>query len=295
MDPRPESAARHPAGRKKMVSDLKGKTALITGSGKKTGMGYAMARKLASCGANVIIADLGAASIPGSQVATGGSAEMQEIAGSLGKEFGVRTLAVPVDVSSAESVAAMAEAVKKGFDRLDVLCNNAGASFGVPAAVHTYDETAWMRTVDVNLHGVFRVSKAMLPHMLGKPASIVNNASRAGKFPPVMNGAYAVAKAGVIMLTKVMAKELAGAGVRVNAICPGQIMTDLERWRFGLEAKVFQTTVEEREKEMCKTIPLGRIGTPEEVANLVAFLASDASSYMTGQAINITGGQLMEL
>ncbi|MBP7736361.1 MAG: SDR family oxidoreductase [Spirochaetes bacterium] len=278
-----------------MMTDLKGKTALVTGAGKKTGMGYAMARKLASFGTNVIIADLGGAAPAGAQVATGTTADMQEIAESLGREFGVRTMAVPVDVSSTESVAAMAEAVKGKFDHVDILCNNAGASFGVPAAVHTYDEAAWMRTVDINLHGVFRVSRAMLPLMLGKPASIVNNASRAGKFPPVMNGAYAVAKAGVIMLTKVMAKELAGAGVRVNAICPGQIMTDLERWRFGLEAKVFQTTAEEREKEMCKTIPLGRIGTPEEVANLTAFLASEASSYMTGQAINVTGGQLMEL
>ncbi len=277
------------------MTDLKGKTALVTGAGKKTGMGYAMARKLASFGTNVIIADLGGAAPAGAQVATGTTADMQEIAESLGREFGVRTMAVPVDVSSTESVAAMAEAVKGKFDHVDILCNNAGASFGVPAAVHTYDEAAWMRTVDINLHGVFRVSRAMLPLMLGKPASIVNNASRAGKFPPVMNGAYAVAKAGVIMLTKVMAKELAGAGVRVNAICPGQIMTDLERWRFGLEAKVFQTTAEEREKEMCKTIPLGRIGTPEEVANLTAFLASEASSYMTGQAINVTGGQLMEL
>ncbi len=277
------------------MTDLKGKTAIVTGSGKKTGMGYAMARKLAFFGTNVIIADLGGATLPGAPVATGTSTEMQEIAELLQGEFGVRTLAVVVDVSNTESVAAMAGTVKESFEHVDILCNNAGASFGVPAAVHTYDEAAWMKTVDINLHGVFRVSRALLPLMLGKPASIINNASRAGKFPPVMNGAYAVAKAGVIMLTKVMAKELAGAGVRVNAICPGQIMTDLERWRFGLEARVFQTTPEEREKEMCKTIPLGRIGTPEEVANLVAFLASDASSYMTGQAVNITGGQLMEL
>jgi NAD(P)-dependent dehydrogenase (short-subunit alcohol dehydrogenase family) len=278
-----------------MMEDLKNKTALITGSGKKTGMGYAMARKLSSLGANVIIADLGAAAIPGAPVATGTAGEMSEIAGSLKTEFGVKTLAVEVDVSSGASIAAMVEAVKGAFEHVDILVNNAGASFGVPAAVHTYDEAAWMKTIDINLHGVFRVSRAMLPLMLGKPASIVNNASRAGKFPPIMNGAYAVAKAGVIMLTKVMAKELAGANVRVNAICPGQIMTDLERWRFGLEAKVFQCTPEDREVEMCKTIPLGRIGTPEEVANLVAFLASEASSYMTGQAINITGGQLMEL
>ena len=103
-----------------------------------------------------------------------------------------------------------------------------------------------------------------------------------------------MAKAGVIMLTKVMARELAGNGLRFNSICPGQVMTDLEKWRFGLEARFLGTTPEEQEQEMCKTIPLGRIGTKEEVASVVAFLASEASSYLTGQAINVTGGQLME-
>ena len=178
-----------------MLDDLKGKTALITGSGKKTGMGYAMACKLASLGANVIIADLGAATLPDAPVATGSAGEMQEIAESLKKEFGVATMAVQVDVSSSGSIVAMMNSVKVRFDHIDILCNNAGASFGVPNAVHTYDEGAWMKTIDINLHGVFRVSRAVLPLMFGKPGSIVNNASRAGKFPPLFNGAYAVAKA----------------------------------------------------------------------------------------------------
>ena len=117
---------------------------------------------------------------------------------------------------------------------------------------------------------------------------------RGVRFVQLFNGAYAVAKTGVVMLTKVMAKELA-PNIRVNAIAPGQIETDLEHWRFELEAKFFSSTVEERRQEMIKTIPLARIGSTGEVANLVAFLASSESSYMTGQAINITGGQLMEL
>ncbi len=277
------------------MTDLKGKTALITGSGKKSGMGYAMAQKLASLGSNVIIADLGDKKLEGVSLSTGSTAEMEEIAHGLEHQFGITALTVKLDVTDNESINRGMEAVKSRFGRIEILCNNAGASFGVPNAVHTYDEGAWMKTIDINLHGAFRVTRAALPLMFGRPGSIINNASRAGKVPPLLNGAYAVAKAGVIMLTKVMAKELAGVGLRVNAICPGQIRTDLELWRFGLEAKFFNTTVEEREKEMCKTIPLGRIGTTEEVANLVAFLASDASSYMTGQAINITGGQLMEL
>ena len=278
-----------------MFEELKGKTALVTGSGKRTGIGFAIAGKLASCGANVIVADLGSAPAEEGQVRTGTREEMVEIAADLEKAFGVRSLSIELDVTSGESVGRMVEVVKEHFKNLDILCNNAGASFGVPSAVHTYDEQAWIKTVDVNLHGVFRVSKALVPLMEQKGGNIVNIASRAGKVPPLFNGAYAVAKAGVIMLTKVMAKELAGSGIRVNAICPGQIMTDLEKWRFGLGAKFLDTTVEDREKEMCKTIPLNRIGSPEEVASLVAFLTSGESSYMTGQAINVTGGQLMEL
>ncbi len=228
-------------------------------------------------------------------VRTGDENEMADIAREIAITHSVETMAVNLDVTRPDSVARMVKTIAGRFGTVHILVNNAGASFGVPNAVHTYDESAWMKTIDVNLHGVFRVSRALLPLMIMDGGAIVNTASRAGKVPAVFNGAYAVAKAGVIMLTKVMAAELAGNGVRVNAICPGQIATDLEKWRFGLEAQFFGSTIEEREKEMCKTIPLGRIGLPDEVADLVIFLASDRAAYMTGQAINITGGQLMEL
>jgi len=278
-----------------MYEDLKGKTAIITGSGKKIGIGYAIAKKLASCGSHVIIADLGQPPVPEAAVNTGTREQMDIISTELAQTYGVKTLAVAVDITDPVSIDEMMEKIKKRFDHIDILCNNAGASFGVPNTVLSYDETAWIRTVDVNLFSVFRISRAVIPLMLGKPAAIINTASRAGKVPPIFNSAYAVAKAGVIMLTKTMAKELGGAGIRVNAICPGQIATDLEKWRFGLEASFFSTTVEEREKEMCKTIPLGFIGVPRDAADLVAFLASDASRYITGQAINLDGGQCMEL
>lgn len=278
-----------------MFKDLVGKTALVTGAGKRSGIGFAIAEKLASLGTGMILADLGSQPQESSEVGTGTLEEMESLAEELQKKFDLPTLAISVDVTKNESVRTMVETIRGRFPKVDILCNNAGASFGVPNTIQNYDEWAWMKTIDVNLHGVFRVSRAVLPLMVGKPGSIINTASRAGKVPPLFNGAYAVAKAGLIMLSKVMAKELAGTGIRVNAICPGQIRTDLEKWRFGLEARFFGSTVEEREQEMCKTIPLGRIGSTEEVANLVAFLASEASSYMTGQAINITGGQLMEL
>jgi NAD(P)-dependent dehydrogenase (short-subunit alcohol dehydrogenase family) len=274
---------------------LKGKTAIVTGSGKKTGIGYGIAEKLASCGCNIIIADLGKVPTPGESLKSATSEEMEAIAVELAKKHGVKTLAVAVDITDNNAIGLMVEKIKGSFDHIDILCNNAGASFGVPNTVLGYDEAAWIKTINVNLFSVFRISRAIIPLMAGKPAAIINTASRAGKVPPIFNSAYAVAKAGVIMLTKTMAKELGGNRIRVNAICPGQVATDLEKWRFGLEASFFGTTVEEQEKEMCKTIPLGYIGLPRDAADLVAFLASESSRYITGQAINLDGGQCMEL
>jgi len=269
-----------------MYNDLKGKTAIITGSGKKTGIGFGIAKKLAASGTNIIVADLG--------INAEAEKEMSEVVKELTADYKIETFSVKVDVVDNSSIENMINSVKEKTGHIDILCNNAGASFGVPSVVHNYDEELWMKTIDVNLHGVFKMSRAVLPLMFGKAGSIINTSSRASKVPGIMNGAYAVAKAGVNMLTKVMAKELGGIGIRINAVCPGQINTDLEKWRFGLEAKIFNTTVEEREKEMCKTIPLGRIGNIDEVGALVAFLASEESSYITGQALNISGGQLME-
>lgn len=278
-----------------MYPGLKNKTALVTGAGIKTGIGFAVAQKLADCGANVILADLPAKETEKNPSDTSPSADMATLAAELAETYHIQALAVDLDVTRNDIIAQMAAAITDQFGAIDILCNNAGTVFGVPNAIHTYDEEAWLKTIDVNLHGVFRVSKAMVPLMMKNGGSIINVASRAAKVPPLFNGAYAVAKAGVVMLTKVMAKELAGSGIRVNAICPGVIQTDFTRWRFELEARLLNSSTEACEAEMLKTIPLGRLGETQEVADLVLFLASGASSYMTGQAINITGGQLMEL
>lgn len=278
-----------------MYHDLKGKVVLVTGAGKRTGIGYAIARKFAENGSDVIISDLGAVVDPENPIKTGTTGEMAEIVHEFTTSFHIRCLAVALDVTNNESIQAAVTTIRQQFSGVNILCNNAGASFGVPNTVENYDERAWLRTIDVNLHGVFRVSRAILPLMIPTGGAIVNIASRAGKVPPLFNGAYAVAKAGVIMLTKVMAKELAGNKIRINAVCPGQIMTDLEAWRFELEAKFLGTTAKHQEEEMCRSIPLARIGAPDEVAKLVTYLASEEASYITGQAMNVTGGQLMEL
>jgi len=268
----------------------------VTGAGKKTGIGYAIAEKLARSGANIVLADF----IPGKEeknplLVAGNKEEMTLLADSLARQYGIRALFAEVDVTRTASVEKMAQTVKLQFEHVQILCNNAGTVLGVPSAVHTYDENAWLRTIDVNLHGVYRVSKAIVPLMLETGGTIINMASRAAKVPPLFNGAYAVAKAGVVMLTKVMARELAGSRIRANAVCPGVIDTEFTKWRFELEAQIFDATEDERRAEIVQTIPMGRLGSPAEVANLVAFLASDQSSYTTGQAINVTGGQLMEI
>ena len=277
-----------------MYEDLKGKTALVTGAGKETGIGYAVSEKLAQNDTDVILADL--VNIDESNpLISGDQEELNRLAQQLESTYGVRSMAASLDVTSSSSIQEMMDEVQKEFNHIDILCNNAGTVFGVPNAVHTYDENAWMKTIDVNLHGVFRVSKAIIPLMTANGGSIINMASQAAKKPPLFNGAYAAAKAGVVMLTKVMALELSGNNIRVNAICPGIIMTDFTKWRFDLEAQFLNSTAQDRIDAKCKEIPLGRLGTIEEVANLVAFLASHASSYMTGQALNVTGGQTMEL
>ena len=278
-----------------MFEDIKGKTALITGSGKRNGIGYAIAYKMASCGVNVIIADLGEVEQQASTSQPQLSEEMLEISTHLGEEFKVQTMAVNLDVTCQNSITRMVETVKAQFSGVDYLFNNAGVALGVPSEIRNYDETAWMKTVDVNLHGVFRVSKAILPLMENRLGNIVNIASRAGKVAPLWNGAYAVSKAGVIMLTKVLALELAELGIRVNAICPGLIMTDFQMFRLKLEADFFDSTIEERENELRKRVPQGRLGTPAEVAALAAYLVSKESSYITGQAINVCGGQTLAL
>ena len=278
-----------------MHSDLKGKTAIITGSGKRSGIGYAIAEKLAGCGSNIVIADLGGKSEETPGVKLGSREEMESIAKDLGDHYKVKTLAVGLDVMRTDSINQMMQTVKERFERVDLLFNNAGAVFGAPNSVHDYDEAAWIKTVDVNLHGVFRVSKAVVPLMLGKPGAIVNVSSKAGKSPPLWNPAYAVAKAGVIMLTKVMAKDLATLDIRVNAICPGLIMTDLQQLRIQMESEVFGMTYDEAKERLAKTVPMERLGDPKEVADLAVYLASEQSSYITGQALNIGGGVMMEL
>jgi NAD(P)-dependent dehydrogenase (short-subunit alcohol dehydrogenase family) len=275
------------------MGELSGRKALVTGASKPSGIGYALALKLAEAGADVAVADLvtGLENVSG-YVSTGSNPELEALAREIQKR-GVKALAVPLDVTDPASITDLAEKVKAGFGALDVLVNNAGVGFG-PALVVSMDEQVWRKTLDINLNGPFRVVRALAP-LLRPGASIINMSSRAGKVASPFMAAYCVSKAGLIMLTKVMALEFGNQGIRVNAVCPGQIETELGRWGWKLKAFALRKTLEEYEKELAAAIPLKRLGQPQDVAEVVLFLASDRSAYLTGQALNVTGGQLMEL
>jgi len=241
------------------------------------------AGRLAELGCNVALSDLEFR-----------STELEANAASLGESRDVDTLAVAIDVTDQGSVESGIAAVIERFGRLDIVINNAGSVFGAPSPLHEYDEAEWSRTLDINLNGTFRVSKAAVA-VMGAGGSIVNIASRAGKVPAPSNGAYSVSKAAIMMLTRVMAVELGSRGIRVNAICPGLIDTDLQRLNVALKAHVAGVDEVEAERNMLSAVPIGRMGTIDEVGDLCAFLASARSSYLTGQSINVTGGMLTEL
>jgi len=239
------------------------KVVLITGAAG--GIGRAIAKKFASDKAKLALNDIPQA-----------EGELKKVVEELKKE-GVEIKYFLADISKYEEVERMMEDIKKEFGRLDVLVNNAGNIADRTLAKMTKEE--WQKVIDVNLTGVFNCSKLALPLLIPNQGKIVSISSIVGERGNFGQTNYAAAKAGVIGFTKSLAKELGRFGVRVNAICPGLIET---RMMEGMPDQV---------KEMVKRLTsLGRFGKPEEVANLVAFLASDESSFVTGATIDITGG-----
>jgi NAD(P)-dependent dehydrogenase (short-subunit alcohol dehydrogenase family) len=248
--------------------DIAGKTALVTGGSR--GIGLMIARGLVQAGARVIVSSRKAADI---------EAAARELA-TLGECH-----AIQGDVSSPDGAAALAAAVRERFDSLDILVNNAGATWGAP--LDDFPPSGWDRVLHTNLEGVFHLTTALLPAIRAAasaedPARVINIGSVDGLRPPVMeNYSYSAAKAAVHMLTRHLAKRLASEQITVNAIAPGPFESKMTAFILG----------EPEARGMVeRTVPLGRIGRPDDVAGLVIFLSSRAGSYLTGTVIPVDGG-----
>ncbi len=247
---------------------LEGKVAIVTGAGKAgKGIGQACAVALASAGASVV-------------VASRTEANAQSVADMLAGT-GSRALAMGVDVSDASQVDRLVAATLEEFGRVDILVNNAGITRD--GLIARMPEDAWDSVLDTNLKGAFLAIKAVARSMMKqRSGAIVNMSSVMGLTGNAGQANYAASKAGLIGLTKSAAKELAARGIRVNAVAPGWIET----------AMTADLGDDFREQAMAR-IPLARLGTPEDVANAVVFLCSDAASYITGQVLTVDGGMVL--
>ena len=245
---------------------LTGKTAIVTGGSR--GIGRAIALCLAEEGAKVAV------------IYAGNTSAAEETLQAI-TEKGGQAISIQCDVANEDAVNAMVKQVKEQFGSVDILVNNAGITRdGLLMRMKTAD---WQAVLDTNLIGTFFCPKAVTKIMMKqRSGAIVNLTSVVGLTGNAGQANYAAAKSGIIGFTKSVAKELASRGIRANAVAPGCIDTDM--------TAVLSDAVKE---EMIKTIPLGRVAQPEEVAKAVLFLVSDCASYITGQVLNVDGGMVM--
>lgn len=243
------------------MREFEGKVAVVTGA--TSGIGMAAARKFAELGANVILV--------GRSSERGGKLETEL------KNTGASAEFYSCDVSNTQQVDVLAESIGQKFGQVDILFNNAGVMLPSMEIERMPVET-WRETFDINIHGMFYVTRALKPYLLKSQGCIINNASIAGLQSYVIGRSYAysASKAAVIQFSRQMAKNYGPEGVRVNCICPGIIDTPI---------------LGDRDRRIyAERIPLGYVGQPEDVAKVVAFLASDAANYLTGVVLPIDGG-----
>lgn len=275
---------------------LQDKVAVITGAARDGGIGRATARKLAARGARLVISDIGHPldHAPGYKVATAG--ELAEAAEEL-RAAGAEVEAVHCDVTKPEEVEALVRTTVERFGGLDVMIPNAGVSTqNVPVVDLSLEQ--FRQTVEVNLTGVFLCLQASLRQMLAQERGgrVVVVSSQAGKTGWPLLGAYCASKFGVNGLVQVAAKEVGPAGITVNAVCPGTLdnpLNDIPGGLWDAYSGLMGVSREEVRTSTLAAIPLGRFQTAEDVADLIMFLASQQGGYITGQAINTTGGQEM--
>lgn len=254
-----------------MAGYLDGKVTLVTGAG--SGIGRATALACAREGAQIVVADM---------VIAGGEETVAMV-----KRAGGDATFVQVNVTQAADVEAMVEAAVSAYGRIDCAHNNAGIE-GVFATTADYPEDDWDRVISVNLKGVWLCMKYEIPQMLKQGGgAIVNTASLAGLVGVKRMPAYVASKHGVAGLTKTAALEVAKAGIRVNAVCPGVIHT-------SMVDRMFLDRRPELEDRLAAAEPIGRLGKPEEVAEAVVWLCSEAASFVTGHTMTVDGGMQAE-
>ncbi len=253
-----------------MKWDMERDSAFVTGGG--SGIGQAIALKLGEQGVKVGVADLD-------------ESKAKDTASRIGSAGGV-ALPLTLDVTQSDQVNTAIARTQAEFGSLDYLMNVAGISQQKP--VHEISDSDWARMIDVHLNGTFYCIRAALPLMMKTGFGVIASlSSMHGLKGQEMASHYSAAKAGIAALTKAVAREVAEHGIRINALAPGPIDTPL--WRRGLTGEA----LEQRKASRSKQVPIGRLGEPEEVANLALFLLSPASSYMTGQVVGVNGGELM--
>ncbi len=275
-----------------MYPDLSGKVAIVTGAGRQNGLGAAMARRLAAEGCKVVIADLGVSKGPEFPPgAIGTTAEMEAVAAEL-RAAGAEAEALPCDVLDEEQVRTLIARTVGRFGRLDILVNNAGVGYLMKPLVEL-SSREWDAVLGVNLRGVFLCTKYAAEQMIrqGWGGAIVNIASQAAKSGFPFASAYCASKHGLIGLTRVAAIELGKHGIRVNAICPNHVTTGLGAWQNEYFSRALGMSLAEYLEAMKRRIPLGRPGLQEDTAKACAFLCSEQAAYITGEALNVSGGE----
>jgi meso-butanediol dehydrogenase/(S,S)-butanediol dehydrogenase/diacetyl reductase len=275
------------------VQRLAGKVAVVTGSGRKKGLGEAIVKKLAQEGAHIVLSDIGQARDAATAAAhVGETTEMDRIAADV-RAIGAQVATCPCDVRSPQEVEALADHAVKTFGGLDIWVNNAGIGYIMKPLLEV-SEADWDAVLDVNLKGCFLGIQAAARRMiaLGRGGRIVNIASQAAKsgFPHAQ--AYTASKHGLVGLTRSAAVELGPHGITINNVCPNHVTTGLGAWQNEYFSKVVgAASVEDYLTAMAGRIPLRRPGLPEDTANAVAWLCTDEARYITAESMNVSGGE----
>jgi NAD(P)-dependent dehydrogenase (short-subunit alcohol dehydrogenase family) len=269
-----------------------GKTAVVTGSGRRKGLGEAIARRLASEGAAVVISDIGAskdASTPDAMI--GAAAEMEAIAVDL-RAMGVSASTCPCDVRDDRQVRALADHAVQTHGGLDFWVNNAGIGY-IMKPLAKVSAADWRAVIDVNLTGAFFGLQAAAAIMTaqGRGGRIINIASQASKSGFMHAQAYTASKHALVGLVRSAAIELGPHGITVNNVCPNHVTTGLGAWQNEYFSKATGKSVEQYMADMAGRIPMGRPGLPDDTANAVSFLCSDEAIYITAESLNVSGGE----